>query len=502
MIKKFLCLCSAWLIATFVFALTPEEIKTQRYFESIKTKPEELYTLLKTMPKGGDLHNHLSGASYAEKMIRYAENDHLCLNTKTYAVFTKTDCDKQSLLDAKLLTKKELHDKLIKAWSMRNFNAKNESGHDHFFAVFGKFSAISNLHQGEMLAEIISRAGRHNESYLEIMATVDNNASGKLAKRLGWDADFNKMRSKLFAHGFEKIIKQMSKQLDQNDKTVKTLLLCDSNQPKTGCEVKFRYLYQALREQAPEMVFAQLLAGFEIATQDNRVLGLNLVQAEDGLISMRDYTLHMQMIAFLHQIYPKVPYSLHAGELTKTLAGSEGVKFHINQAVNLAKAQRIGHGVDIAQEDNAAQLLKTMADQDILVEINLSSNALILQIKGENHPLPLYMHYGVPLTLSTDDEGVNRSNLSKEYKQAAQAFNLNYATLKNFARNSLSYSFLPGEKLWLDKNYQTAQQACQNDPLGTETPTQQCLAFLKSNEKAALQWDLEKRFNQFENKFS
>ena len=64
------------------------------------------------------------------------------------------------------------------------------------------------------------------------------------------------------------------------------------------------------------MVFAQLLAGFEAVSHDNRVVGLNLVQAEDGPISMRDYTLHMKMIAYLHKLYPKVPYSLHAGELT------------------------------------------------------------------------------------------------------------------------------------------------------------------------------------------
>ena len=142
-----------------------------------------------------------------------------------------------------------------------------------------------------------------------------------------------------------------------------------------------------------------------------------------------------------------------------------------------------------------------MAEKGILVEINLSSNALILKVKGENHPLPLYLQYGVPLTLSTDDEGVNRSNLSKEYKQAVEAFHLSYLTLKTFARNSLNYSFLPGQTLWLDYAYQLPRPACQNETLGSENPSDPCQKFLKTNEKAAMQWDLEKRFSDFEAKF-
>ncbi len=449
------------------------------------------------MPKGGDLHNHLSGSSYAEQLISYTTNDPLCLNHQTFTVFHSPNCDQQSFVST-LDKNINLYQEVIDSWSMRNFKETVESGHDHFFSTFAKFAAISSIHQGEMLAETANRAGLHNESYMEIMFTLDGNASGKLAKQLGWNPDFNLMRKALFSHDFEGIIKKIPPFLDQKEKAMKSILGCNSANPKPGCQVKVRYLYQASREQPPEMVFGQLLAGFEAASHDSRVVGLNLVQAEDGPFSMRDYSLHMKMVAYLHKLYPKVTYSLHAGELNQMLAGQEGVKFHINQAVNLAKSQRIGHGVDIREEDNAEQLLKTMAENGILVEVNLSSNALILNVKGENHPLPLYLQYGVPLTLSTDDEGVNRSNLSKEYKQAAEAFNLDYLTLKTFARNSLKFSFLPGDSLWVDKAYQLPHPACQNDALGSEKPSQPCQKFIKTSEKAAIQWDLEKRFIDFE----
>ena len=47
---------------------------------------------------------------------------------------------------------------LLDALSMRQFVAGAESGHDHFFATFGKFGAATNGHTAEMLAEGMSRA--------------------------------------------------------------------------------------------------------------------------------------------------------------------------------------------------------------------------------------------------------------------------------------------------------------------------------------------------------
>ncbi|MBA2710384.1 MAG: adenosine deaminase [Tatlockia sp.] len=501
MFKNIYLILSGLLLSFSALAQSQSEIKMEEYFKSVKANPQKLYALLKAMPKGGDLHNHLAGASYAEKMIRYAYNDQLCINPQTFAVYTNPGCESQNQL-ANAIKNPIFYQKLIDAWSMRHFQDKLESGHDHFFGIFGKFNDISKKHSGQMLAEIANRAGLQNESYLEVMVTLDHNASGRLAKQLGWDPDFASMRDKLLANDFDKIITGISTTIDEYEGTLNSLLACQKSNSKAGCKVKIRYLYQALREQPLEMVFGQLLAGFEAASHDSRVVGLNLVQAEDGKISMRDYAIQMQMIGYLHNVYPKVAISLHAGELTPALVGEEGTKFHISQAVNIAKTRRIGHGVDIAQEENFKELLKVMAKQGILVEINLSSNSLILHVSGKNHPLPLYMKFGVPVTLSTDDEGINRSNLSKEYKQAVQMFNFNYKTLKTFARNSLAYSFLPGAALWTDNNYSFLHSECQNDRPGSRKPSLTCQRFMSANEKAAMQWDLEGRFKYFEQTFS
>jgi adenosine deaminase len=86
-----------------------------------------------------------------------------------------------------------------------------------------------------------------------------------------------------------------------------------------------------------------------------------------------------------------------------------------------------------------------MARDGILVEINLSSNATILGIEGRDHPLKLYLRHGVPIALSTDDEGVLRSEMTMEYLRAVRDHDLDYATLKRIARASLEHAFVDDE---------------------------------------------------------
>ena len=77
-----------------------------------------------------------------------------------------------------------------------------------------------------------------------------------------------------------------------------------------------------------------------------------------------------------------------------------------------------------------------------MVEINLSSNSIILGVRGKNHPLATYLAAGVPVVLSTDDAGVSRINMTNEYFRAVDDQGLGYRTLKAIARNALIHSFL------------------------------------------------------------
>src|SRR4029077_10144557 len=68
---------SAWPQKKPMPSASPEQ-KTARYFESVRNQPSLLHAFLQQMPKGGDLHNHLSGAVYAERFNRLSVQDSLC----------------------------------------------------------------------------------------------------------------------------------------------------------------------------------------------------------------------------------------------------------------------------------------------------------------------------------------------------------------------------------------------------------------------------------------
>ncbi len=220
---------------------------------------------------------------------------------------------------------------------------------------------------------------------------------------------------------------------------------------------------------------------------------------EDGYISMSDYTLHMRFVGFLHNLYPKVHISLHAGELAPGLVPPEGLCCHIRQAVEYAHAERIGHGVDVMYEDHPYDLLKEMARRHVMVEVNLTSNDVILGVTGKDHPFPIYRKFSVPVALSTDDEGVSRIDLTHEYVRAVETYGLDYADLKQLVRTSLEHSFLPGPSLWAQPDrFTRAIAACSGSTLGAEKPSAACDQFLQASEKAGQQWELERRFQAFE----
>ena len=109
-------------------------------------------------------------------------------------------------------------------------------------------------------------------------------------------------------------------------------------------------------------MFAQILAGFEVATSDPRVVSFNLVQPEDHPIAVRDFSLHMSMIDFLHPEYPRVPIALARRRARAPgLVPPEVMRFHVRDSVRRGHARRIGHGTGVMYEDAALDLLREMA---------------------------------------------------------------------------------------------------------------------------------------------
>jgi adenosine deaminase/adenosine deaminase CECR1 len=470
--------------------------------------PVRLRVFLADMPKGADLHHHLSGTVYAEDYIRWAAEAGLCLDKQDGYTITDPPCQNKTIPAQKALTDSGLWNAAINSYSTRQKRSEPFMwGHEQFFSAFDKLDKAE--FRGRMLAKAARLAARDKVSYVETQLTLypeDLRDIAEKAEKPLARGDFARAYSALAEAGLfdSKRISEVKGKIHAWEETRDKIL---GKGP--GSEVKIRYINEIIRVLPREEVFAQLAFSFALACEDPRVLGLNMVGAEDHPVSMSDYELHMGMVDFLYNLYRSDPYkkekadrvhiALHAGELTLGLVDPEELDNHIRLAVEKGHARRIGHGVSIAYENRPHQLMDQMRYKDVAVATLLSSNKITLGLSGERHPLNFYREHGVPVVLATDDMGVTRSDMTNQYMRAFLEQGLSYKDLKEVSRNSLEYSFLPGWSMWADYTLKTRVKQCSGDPL--QSPGQDCAAFLEKNEKARMQWEHELRVQRFEEKW-
>jgi len=487
------------------------EEKAEQRLKAARANPAELREFLRTMPKGADLHYHLSGGVYAESFISWAAEDGLCVDLKKLALRkcpTAGQMARDVVPASEAFRSHALYDRLVDSFSMRDFKGTGTSGHDHFFASFDKFGVISARHRPDEVEEVAGRAALQNEQYMELMIspdyTLSSDVTQQIAQKLEEEKDqpqeLKNLCRKLRKNELKQAVESATRAYDELDKEWRKREDCnDPASAGEACKVDARYICQVLRGKSKEFVLTQLLVCFQAAEADpERVVGLNMVMPEDGKTAMADYDLHISVVKSLRAVYPKVHVSLHAGELAPGLVPDEALCCHIRKAVD-AGAERIGHGADVLHEDHWQKLMQDMAANHVMVEINLSSNDLILGVSGEKHPLPVYRQFGVPVGLSTDDEGVSRIDLTNEYERAAETYGFSYADLKKMARSGMEHAFLPGASLWAEQDvFSKTVSVCAKEILGAGNTAKDCREFLKKNEKAAAQWQLERRFAEFE----
>jgi adenosine deaminase len=477
--------------------------------EAARNDPAALGPLLQRFPKGGDLHNHMAGAVYAESYLAWAREDGMRVDG-TLKLVDPSACKPGACGDIPASPDDPQYDAIVRAWSMKDFHpvAGGESGHDHFFAAFSKFGLVSHEASREpaMLAETIRRAADDGAIYLETLVTVARPLINDIAKAAGPidPKDLPGYERKLHADPrWAELIATSRAGFVDSERNARALLHCDGGAATPACNITVRYDAQVGRTSAPGQIYAELLAAFEVSATEPRIAAINLVSPEDNATALQDYDLQMTIIgALAAEFHGKSParVTLHAGELTAALAAPPNLAFHVRNAVELAHAERIGHGVDVMAETNAPQLLGELRARGVTVEICLSSNAFILEVSGAAHPLSALLAAGVPVAIATDDAGVSRSSLTGELVRAVTVQGLRYPQLKAMARASLTAAFVPGASLWAAAPAPGAQPALADACAGgvTASPAPACAAFLAASERARLQWKLEQQLAAFE----
>ncbi|MBC5614554.1 hypothetical protein [Bacteroides hominis] len=459
---------------------------TSDYFEGIKDNAAALRKFFTAMPKGGDIHNHLTGSAYAETYFELAVKYNMYVDMETGKLYKEPPKDGKVIQLSKEMDALHNHRMtLIDKWSIRNFQPyKYPLGPDeYFFGTFGLLSALTSIHDYDdefslnnlayLMHELKVRAFRENVQYLEVIGIAPVIPEDCFLEGHVYNYYDSRLKKYLKTNKYD-IIKQSLRQvLDIFEETKNAQKNVEdyfafvqnieekSNTFKTHLnninEIECRYQGYAVRGLEPLIVFAQLYVVYKACLKDGSgmlLAGCNIVAAENGEKAMMYYDLHMLMFQVLTEKYKSVNVSLHAGELTLGLIRPEHLTYHIGNAIKYSMTRRIGHGVCLPFELDSDTILQTMQQEGkkIPVEINLTSNEFILGVKDTEHPITLYHKAGVPIIISTDDPGILRTSLTEQYTLATLRYGFSYDEIKQFVYNSIKYSFLPNH---VQKSFET-----------------------------------------------
>ncbi len=441
-----LCLFTILIFSCAVTKNDRSEIRTSQYFAKISAEKDiaKLNFFFTQMPKGGDIHHHYSGAIYAETFLDWACAENYFIDLKSFKLSKVKS--KNTISIEQLKQKPILYRQVIATWSdlnYENYFADNLAPDLKFFSTFGYFGPISkDFISG--LNQIKQRAIEENVQYIETMLFSPKiNFNSKEFNFHNVNFNFSYEDTLNLYSNFREIANTISSSKYFKSEIQKYINLVNTIHRNIDDSLfTMRFQTYSTRNKEPIKVFTSLFSSFYVAANSSFIVGVNIVGPENGLVALKDYKLHMFMFRFLKKLFPNVKTAMHAGELRMGLVKPEDLKFHVHDAVFVANANRIGHGVDIPYENSARNIFSKMRNDSIAVEINLTSNEFILGVKNNHHPIKLYSDAKVPIVISTDDAGVSRNNLTTEYAKLASRYHFTYKEIKNFVYNSIKFSFL------------------------------------------------------------
>jgi adenosine deaminase len=492
---------------------SPAERAAEKVYGELRTN-NGLEAFLRAFPKGGDLHNHMGGGITPQQWIEIAIRRNFCVDERLLILEQNLApaCPAGMAPAATLRNGGAAYNKFVEAMSMRDSGGRPK-GHDYFFREAFEHVRIPvpGMVLGDEIEAVVLHANEQNMTYLELQIAFRGADFGKLAASLQADGSMPEWLDALDkSQIFRDLVEQNKRMVEQFEGELL------ERRPAEAAAIRRRYLMTVGRNGVPQSVFSQLAAVAELARVEPLVVGVNLAGPEDGAVSLRDFRLHMRMIDFILSRKPWLRVTLHAGELTPQILGAapgvvpEALTFHIAESVWTGHAERIGHGTALRYEKDRPELLRTMRERGVLAEICLTSDELIQGVKPDEIPFAAYRQAAVPVSLNTDDAGVLGSDLSHEFLRAARDYKLRYGDLKELARTSIEYSFLPGHSLFRTRDFTAWVPACPAAvngedlawPAYRERLGADCRAYLDDNPKAEAQARLEHQFQQFESSTS
>ncbi|HAG15737.1 MAG TPA: adenosine deaminase [Bacteroidales bacterium] len=132
-------------------------------------------------------------------------------------------------------------------------------------------------------------------------------------------------------------------------------------------------------------------------------------------------------------------------DLARTVHAGEADGAHsIYDAIHGLKANRIGHGTQLFQDQ---ELLKYIRDNRITLEVCLSSNLQTKAVQSlETHPIIDYFKQDVLVTLNTDSYLISGTTLTKEFEIAESIYHFDKKDFERLSLNAFQAAFIDADQ--------------------------------------------------------
>lgn len=386
-----------------------------------RATPRELYALLYEMPKGGDLHNHATGANRGEWMyevctdplrnggetfytrIHFTDSEDAVSPSVRFQTVRRRAYDRMPVsMQKEFVPLASLNPDERRAWCSSRRLDGSGNGRIEFFSHMGpRFAQINTCLPviTELLVYNLRAFGAEHVAYVESQFTVEGVVDNE-GRPIPTEEAVAFVRDRL----------------------------ARPDVAATGVTVRFQRTISRFAPDA-EKRLADAYA-FVDAHRDLWV-GLNLAGIEENGYGYPSRFLDTFRTLRAH--YPTLALSIHAGEM-------DGPDRHIRDTLILG-ASRIGHGINLIKDPDTLLLLQQTSR--VLVEVNLISNHLLGYVPDlATHPFPEYLRTGVTVCLNTDDRGAWDSNMTDEYYTAVTLFHLSWAEMLAMGRASIQHAFV------------------------------------------------------------
>jgi adenosine deaminase len=201
-----------------------------------------------------------------------------------------------------------------------------------------------------------------------------------------------------------------------------------------GRTITVRCLVTAMRHAARSREIAELAIRF----RDRGVVGFDIAGAEAGYPPTR----HLD--AFEYMRGNNARFTIHAGEAFGLPS--------IHEAIAFCGADRLGHGVRIADDISVApdgqvklgRLAGILRDKRIPLELCPSSNVQTGAVASiAEHPFDLLARTRFRVTVNTDNRLMSDTTMSQEMLRLVEAFGYGWSDLARFTINAMKSSFIP-----------------------------------------------------------